>query len=119
MNNRNFQEDLGLVMAMFYPGKGDVVKFPMYSTEEFETTNVLELNLSKRAVNICIRNHIDTIGDLIENFPKLEAFRNCGKGTVKELRNSLIAFHYQALSEEKVKRFWREFIELNEYSQGA
>jgi len=115
-NTRNFSEDLTAVLAMYYPGKDRNIKFPLRITDEFKEENILEAIFSKRASNIILRNGVETVEKLIDNFDNLSSFRGCGSGTVKEIRNTFLKYYYSTLNEKQIKTFWKEFIEVNGFA---
>ena len=112
MANRSFAEDMAYVIGC--TGKA-LAKFelPMILPKNFAETTVAVLSLSQRAVNVLGRNHVVTLGDLMDRFNDIIKFRNCGQGTAKEIKNTFLAYWYSELTSEEVVSFWEEFLEVN------
>ena len=115
MNNRDFVEDLSVVIMMYYPGNRREIKFPLHLLESFLESDVLSLGLSKRSENVLKRSGVNTISGMIDNFDKFGSFRNCGVGSVKEMRNTILATYYSTLDDKGIKNFWQEFLKENNW----
>lgn len=92
------------------------VRFPVYSSTEFDALDIEQLELSARANNCLRRVDIHTIGDLVDRVESengLNKIRNCGKTSVTEIMLSLLCFQYERLSTEQRKRYVARIRELN------
>ena len=107
-----FLEDLELVIGAAKAGNGNL-KLPFRISETTEKKDIDILILSPRSNNSLKRNHVDTIGQIVERFNDLGALRNIGTISVREIRRKTAEFLYEAMSVNNRKAFWREFLTLN------
>ncbi len=66
--------------------------------------SLIRLGLSKRALTVLFRYHIETVEDLLPLCDKdLSKMRGMGATTLQEIKHKLVIFHgYSANSEERV-----------------
>lgn len=107
-----FIEDLKVVIGAAKSGNGNL-KLPFRLSEATESRDIEILALSQRSNNSLKRNHIDTIGQIMERFDDLSTLRNVGAVSIKEIRRKTADFLYESMSVNNRKAFWREFITLN------
>lgn len=107
-----FVEDLKVVIGAAKSGNGNL-KLPFRISEATEKKDIDILALSPRSNNALKRNHIDTIGQIMERFDDLDALRNIGTISVREIRKKTAEFLYEAMSVNDRKAFWKEFVSLN------
>lgn len=88
-----------------------MVSFTVKYTREFEEQPIEVLDLSQKAFNVCGRNKIFTIRELLDNWHKLEKLRTCGKTTTKEIKNAFIRYYLENATDEKQLRFLDEVSE--------
>lgn len=107
-----FREDLGLVIGA--ATKGDTnLKLPFVISDETGATNIEALGLSPRAYNSLKRNKIATVFEVANIFSNLDALRNVGGVSKREIRQKTADYLYDAMNVTERKQFWREFITLN------
>ncbi len=87
------------------------VRFTVKYNEDFERTPIEVLDLPQKAINVCGRNKLFTIKDLMDNWSRLDKLRTCGKTTSKVLRNAFIRFYLENATDEKQLRFLDEVSE--------
>ena len=109
---RSFSDDVTLVLTQI-DTKGTRLIFPTFFTKEFKESPIELMQLSMRASNSLKRGGIMTMGKLIEKFEDLPKLRNCGAGSVKEIKNAFLQAWYETLEPEQVTEFWNEFIKDN------
>ena len=78
--------------------------------ENYLELDIMELNLSTRAERALRNNKVNTLGQLIEAWRIIPAFRNAGVTTIKEIKNKLLSFHYDQLNAEKREKFWKDAL---------
>ena len=104
-------EELGVMMKLCAKNKS--IRFPIYETDEFLETNVTELDLDTRGARALHSCGIDTIKKLIEKWDTLDKIKGVGSKTVNLIRESLAAYQYSILSDQKKDRYLQRIIELN------
>lgn len=92
----------------------DSIKFTLkplrIAGENYLELDIMELNLSTRAERALRNNKVNTLGELIEAWCIIPAFRNAGVTTIKEIKNKLLSFHYDQLNAEKREKFWKDAL---------
>ncbi len=109
---RSFKDDVTLVLAQ-NDLKGTQLTFPTWFTQEFKDTSIEVMSLNVRASNSLKHGNIFTMGTLLEKLNDLPKLRNCGAGSVKEIKNAFLQAWYETLEPEEVTEFWEEFIREN------
>lgn len=107
-----FIDDLSIVIGAAKSGNGNL-KLPFRISEATESKDIEILALSPRSNNSLKRNHIDTVGQIMERFDDLNSLRNVGAVSIKEIRRKTAEFLYESMSVNNRKFFWRKFISLN------
>ncbi len=108
-----FAEDLALVIGSMDLRNESSIQFPLVFNKTFRQIPIEELCLKTRAINVLKRHRIMNMGNLLDNMADLVHFRNCGKDTVKEIKNSFLQVWYENTDSETKVEFWEEFINLN------
>lgn len=111
-NNRNFTEDLTLVLeaADEIPVK---LSFPLGVTTEQKMESIDTFISSNRATNALHRQQIHTAGNLIDKFDEIGRIRNLGEKSVKEAKNGLLKWYYNSLDANGISEFWNDFRAMN------
>lgn len=89
------------------------VKFRIYETDAMREEPLTVLNMSNRGSNALLRNGYRTIGDLIDNWSKLNIVRGLGTKTVQEIKYALCAYQYMLLDPKKRKEYLADIVRLN------
>jgi len=94
-------------------GKDVTLAIPMVISEEYESKDISELDLSNRSFNALKRAKINTYKDLLESIENntLSKVRNLGKNSVNEIMNKVIQ------SQMDIQGDWvflAKLVELNE-----
>lgn len=108
-----FQQDMAVVIGMAESGP-EKLQLPFFFDRQLLDEPLELCRLSMRAVHTLQRERIVTIGELFDNMERLSKIRNCGAVTVKEIKNIVADFLYGKMTPEQKKKFWKEFIELND-----
>ena len=107
-----FREDLELVIGA--ATKGDTnLKLPFVINDETGVTDIEALGLSPRAYNSLKRNKITTVFEVVNIFSNLDALRNVGGVSKREIRQKVADYLYDEMTPVERKLFWKEFIKLN------
>ncbi len=96
--------------------KGGKFKFHIYKTRTMNETSLEALDLGVRAYNSLKRAGYNTIGDLIAAISAgedLNHIRNCGKTSIREIKERLFLYHYNSLSPESREDYLKEVVKLN------
>lgn len=111
-NNRNFTEDLTLVLeaADEIPVK---LSFPLGVTTEQKMESIDTFISSNRATNALHRQQIHTAGQLMDRFDTINRIKNLGEKSVKEAKNGLLKWYYSSLDTKGVAEFWNDFRAMN------
>ena len=113
MNNVSFKDDLTYVLVNSNINRKQNLNFPLAFSKEFKYLPIDDMNLSARASNVLKRYKVFTMQDLMDNMSNLYKYRNCGVGTVKEIKNRFLQFWYENIDEKLRTEFWEEFITTN------
>ena len=92
------------------------VRFPVNETEALRDTSVDVLSLDTRCSNGLKRNHIHTIGDLLDNIVSggLTQIHSLGRKSENRIMYELCAYQYNLLTKQSSRnRFLRRIVELN------
>lgn len=92
------------------------VRFPITETETLRNTSVDVLTLDTRCSNGLKRNHIHTIGQLLDNIESGDLLRihSLGRKSANKIMYELCAYQYNVLSTQQNRsRFLKRIIELN------
>lgn len=107
-----FREDLELVISA--ATKGDTnLKLPFIINDETGVTDIEALGLSPRAYNSLKRNKVTTVFEVANIFSNLDALRNVGGVSKREIRQKTADYLYEAMTVADRKAFWKEFLTLN------
>ena len=101
----NFSEDLKAKLEMGYKLKGSQIQFPVY---HLDGVPVEDLNLSVRASNGLKRANIMTADQILG--ADLDKVRNLGVKSVKEIKNAVLAYSYDNMSDSQKEKFWKEIL---------
>lgn len=113
INDRDFFEDLGYILSQVDVKNRNKMGLPINYKNEFCKIDIAYLDLTVRSSNVLRRNHINTMGDIMDHFKDLAKYRNCGKASVQEIKEKFLQFWYERLSENQVQLFWEDFIKAN------
>lgn len=102
-----FSEDLKVMQARGFKFNGNDIKFPVYHVDG---VSVDELNLGTRAGNGLKRAKIMTIGELLDENVDLYKMRNMGVKSVKEIKNAVLNYSYDHMSDKQKEDFWKEIM---------
>jgi DNA-directed RNA polymerase alpha subunit len=87
------------------------IKFTIWENDELRNTGVDHLELNVRGYRTLMRVGYTTIGDLIDNWNKIDKLRGCGKKTVQEIQYALCKYQYDIIKDKD--GYLKEIIELN------
>ena len=96
--------------------RGGVFRFTLHLTAGMRGTLMEDLDLSVRACHCLKRAGYNTLGELadaIEQGVDLSRLRNCGKSTVREIKEKLFIFQYNSLKQEWREGYLLEVVALN------
>lgn len=96
-----FSEDLAVVEKAGFRFNGNQIQFPVY---HLEGVSVEELNLGTRASNGLKRAGIMTVDKILET--DISHMRNLGVKSVKEIKNAVLNYSYEKMTESQRKEFW-------------
>ena len=103
-----FAKDLAEMQANGFKLKAGLKGFPVYIPNG---VSIDELNLSVRASNGLKRAQITTIDGILEkSSADLYKLRNMGVKSVKEIKNAVLNYSYDHMSERQKKEFWKEIL---------
>ena len=108
-----FNEDLSMVIGVAESGP-DRLKLPFVVTQDTLDLPLDFVKMNARAVHTLQRSNITTVGQLFDRLGEIPAMRNCGAGTVKEIKQNLAEILYYEMNEKQKKKFWKRFLELND-----
>lgn len=111
--DRDFLADLKYMMDSIKIKDKSKMGLPLNYKKDFEKIDIEYLNLETRSNNVLRRYHVNDMGDLMDHFKDLAKYRNCGKNSVKEIKEKFLQFWYERLSENQVKMFWEDFAKAN------
>ena len=117
--NENLKELMGTINGVYLKEKhGGVFRFPLYLTQEMCNTSLedMDLNLSIRAYHCLKRAGYNTIGDVtdaIERGDDLSRIRGCGINTLRDIKERLFFFQYNAMKQERRETYLTEVIAIN------
>ena len=100
-----FTEDLATLAANGIKLKGKLIGFPVYHVDGVP---IEELCLSTRAFNALRRNQIATIGEILEI--DVYKIRNMGSKSAREVKNAVLNYSYDRMTEKQRQEFWREVL---------
>lgn len=100
-----FSEDLKAKQAVGYRLKSGTIPFPVY---HLDGVPIEELNLSQRASNGLKRAQIMTIDAILEK--DLNAVRNLGVKSVREIKNAVLNYSYDRMSDNQKAEFWNTIL---------
>lgn len=92
------------------------VRFPINETETLRDTSVDVLSLDTRCANGLKRNHIHTIGQLLDNITSggLTQIHSLGRKSENRIIYELCAYQYNILSTQQNRdRFLQRIVKLN------
>ena len=81
------------------------IRFTFFYNDEVLATKVEELTLSQRALNGLKRAHYDTIGQIIDNWDKLNRIRAFGDKSIKEVKSAIFNYNIERMSQSQLTRF--------------
>ena len=90
-----------------------VVCYPFIETETIRNTPVTRLTLDTRSSNALQRNHVKTIGELLDKIPELDKIRGLGEKSKSRIMYELCAFTYASLDNKRKKDYLMKIIKLN------
>ena len=96
--------------------RGGKFRYPIYISDNLNTTEIDALELSVRANHCLHRAGFTTVGDLVANIngsDDLKKIRNCGAKTVDEIMEQLFCYQYNQLDTTQKIKYIRRVIELN------
>lgn len=93
--------------------RNGMVRFPILETQSLRSIPVSDLNLDTRSSNAIQRNHIQTIGELLDNIGMLKDIRGLGAKSKSNILYSLCAFQYNLLNEERKKEYLNKIVKMN------
>lgn len=103
-----FADDLEMMYAKGHRLKSNLKGFPVYNTKG---VLIDDLNLGARASNGLKRAQIKTVDDLLEiSNADLRKMRNMGVKSVKEIKNAVLNYSYDHMSEKQKNEFWKEIL---------
>jgi len=92
------------------------VRFPINETEALRDTSVDVLSLDTRCSNGLKRNHIHTIGELLDNIESggLTQIHSLGRKSENRIMYELCTYQYNLLATQSGRnKFLKRIIELN------
>ena len=98
-----FGEDLAVMQAKGFKLNGNKLQFPVY---HITGVPIEELNLSARAMNGLKRAGVMTIDAILET--DLSKQRNLGIKSVKEIKNAVLNYSYERMTDKQRTEFWNE-----------
>lgn len=104
-------DEAGFVSVLTGMGAVPAVKLPM--SKNFLDQDISVIDLSQRAWTGCMRNGINTIGQLVKKLREKNAFqdtKNMGKKSIAEVKLKLTMLAYNELTQEERLEFWRYFL---------
>ena len=103
-----FARDLAVVQANGFKIKAGISGFPVYIPKG---TPIEELNLSVRASNGLKRAQIMTIDGILEkSSADLYMMRNMGVKSIKEIKNAVLNYSYDHMTQKQRNEFWKEIL---------
>ena len=99
-----FSEDLVVMQAKGFKLNGNKVSFPVYHLD----IPIEDLNLSVRAMNGLKRAGIFKADELLN--VDISRMRNLGVKSVKEIKNALLNYSYEHMTQKQRADFWREVL---------
>lgn len=100
-----FTEDYKAKKDAGYRFVAGTIPFPVYHVTGVE---VEELNLSTRAHNGLKRAGINTIDEILEK--NLSNMRNLGVKSIKEIKNAVLNYSYDRLTDKQKAEFWNTVL---------
>ena len=101
----SFKEDLMEKRANGRSLKGKQIAFPVYHVDGL---SIEELNLSMRASNGLKRAGIMTVDEILTR--DLGKVRNLGIKSIKEIKNAVLNYSYDHMSDTQKEKFWKEVL---------
>ena len=101
-----FSEDLAVMQARGLKLKGDRIQFPVYHLD----VPIEELNLGVRALNGLKRAGIFNADELLKEGVDLYKMRNLGIKSIREIKNALLNYSYEHMTEKQKENFWKEIM---------
>ena len=101
----SFSSDLAVMEMNGLKLKGNKLVFPVYHVTGVP---VEELNLSARASNGLKRNQVMTIDEILE--VNLGRMRNLGVKSVKEIKNAILEYSYERMTQQQKTEFWKSVL---------
>ena len=89
------------------------VTYPFLEKESIRSVSVENLNLDTRSSNALKRNHIKTIGELLDRVEELKDIRGLGAKSKGNIMYNLCAFQYNQLNAEKKIKYLLKIVEMN------
>ena len=99
-----FSEDLAVMQAKGFKLKGNVIAFPVYHLD----VPIEDLNLGTRASNGLKRAGIFNADELLDK--DISKMRNLGAKSIKEIKNALLNYSYEHMTEKQKDAFWKEIL---------
>ena len=100
-----FSEDLKAKQELGYRLKGDKIPFPVYHVTGVP---IEELNLTTRAFNGLKRAQVMTIDAILDT--DLSKMRNLGAKSIREIKNAVLNYSYERMSNGQKASFWNEVL---------
>ena len=91
-------------------------KFRMHMNDNMENAPLEMLDLSTRPYNSLKRAGFHTVGNLVDALSEgvnLYSINNCGKTSVREIKEKLFLFQYNSLPENKREAYLLEVVLMN------
>ena len=102
-----FKEDLDAKLAQGYKLINNRIQISIFSADD---TPLDVLKLSTRADNALRRVGIKTTSDVIDKWNDLNKVRGLGVGTVKEIKNSVLNYYYENMTEAQKEIMWQKIV---------
>lgn len=114
MELRHAAERGGVISVLALCGPNLRVRLPM--AKSLWDSDIDQLNLSVRSSNGLRRAGLDTVGKVSElamSEKGLDAVRNLGKKSIREIKTALLVLGYEGLDSNGQLTFWQTFVERN------
>lgn len=100
-----FIEDYKAKQAAGFELKGKKIEFPIYHVTGVA---IEDLNLSQRSSNGLKRAQLMTVDEVLA--ADLTKVRNLGAKSIKEIKNAILNYSYENMTETQEANFWREVL---------
>lgn len=102
-----FKQDFDAKIKQGYKANGNLLQISVFGADDI---SIDVLNLSVRADNALKRASIKTTTDIISRWNDLNKIRGLGVGTVREIKNSVLNYYYENMTDAQRETMWQKIV---------